>query len=400
VAGHPAWARRPLLLAPNLVRRFYRGGGLVRAFRHVEEIADSWWSEDWIGSCVETGGAVDSVAGSGDGLSSAAASDGSSVLLRDVIAASPEAMLGSGPRVHPDRPDLLVKLVSAATRVPMHAHPGRSFAKRYLGSPFGKTEAWVILAATGEGAEAPYVGVGLQPGVGRAELADLVRRQDHAGFAAALVRRVAGKGEVYLIPAGTPHFFGPQILVLNVQEPSDHTVLAEWDGAAAERQARMGLDWDTAIDAFELESGRTPQTPQEALQPATRLRSSADGAELRLVGPAADEFFDITRLEVTGQLPVADGRFYIGVVVGGSGTLEFDGGTQGLTRGDAYVCPATLPHLLAAGSEPLAVIRCLESRLPLAAAPKRPGAGATGRSHRSVKQRRETTSPGERTPLR
>jgi mannose-6-phosphate isomerase len=342
---------------------------MVRAFRRDAEVADSWWSEDWIGSCVTTGGASGSTADGRSGLSSVTADDGSLVPLRDVLAASPDVMLGRRPRVNPDRPEVLVKLVSAATRVPMHAHPSRSFANRYLGSPFGKAEAWVVLATASEGTEAPYVGVGLQPGVGRAELADLIRRQDHAGFAAALVRRVARAGEVYMIPAGTPHFFGPQILVLNVQEPSDHTVLAEWEGAATEQQARMGLDWDTAIDAFELESDRTPRTPQEALQPTTRLRSSADGVETRLVGPAADQFFDITRLEVTGQLPVVDGRFYIGIVVGGSGTLTFDGGTQGLTRGDAFVCPATLPHLLAvAGSEQLAVIRCLESRLPPAAA--------------------------------
>lgn len=338
---------------------------MVRAFRRAGGTADSWWSEDWIGSCVTTGGGAGSTTGGRDGLSSVTAGDGSSVLLRDVLAASPGAMLGPGPRVRPDRPEVLVKLVSAATRVPMHAHPSRSFAKRYLGSPFGKTEAWVVLATAGTGVEAPYVGVGLQPGVGRAELADLVRRQDHPGFAAALVRRVARAGEVYMIPAGTPHFFGPQILVLNVQEPSDQTVLAEWDGAATEPEARMGLDWDTALEAFELEPGRPPGTPQEALQPTTRLRNSAGGAELRLVGAAADEFFDITRLEVTGQLPVVDGRFYVGIVAGGSGTLEFDGGSQGLTRGDAFVCPATLPHVLAAAeSELFNVIRCLESRLP------------------------------------
>jgi mannose-6-phosphate isomerase len=335
---------------------------MVRAFRRVEGTTDSWWSEDWIGSCVASGDAAGSTIGGRDGLSSVTAGDGSSVLLRDVIAASSGAMLGPGPRVRPDRPEVLVKLVSAATRVPMHAHPSRSFARRYLGSPFGKTEAWVVLATADTGTEAPYMGVGLQPGVGRAELAGLVGRQDHAAFAAALVRQEARAGEVYMIPAGTPHFFGPQILVLNVQEPSDHTVLAEWDGAANEAEARMGLGWDTALEAFELEPGRTPATPQDALQSTTRLRSSAGGAELRLVGPAADEFFDITSLEVTGQLPVADGRFYVGIVAEGSGALEFDSGSLGLTRGDAFVCPATIPHVLAAGSERFRVIRCLESR--------------------------------------
>jgi mannose-6-phosphate isomerase len=328
---------------------------MVRAFRDVEGVEDSWWSEDWIGSCVMTN--------AGDGLSSVTRADGLPVLLRDLIAADPGGMLGPGVRARHDRPELLVKLVSAATRVPLHAHPSRSFAKQHLGSPFGKTEAWLVLATTAARGEDPYVGVGLQAGLGRAELADFVRRQDHAAFEGALVRRVPQAGDVYLIPAGTPHFFGPQILVVNVQEPSDHTVLAEWEGASTESRARLALDWDTALEAFELEPGSGPASPTEALQPTIPLRRSAGGAELRLVGPAADEFFDLTRLEVSGQLDVADGRFYIGLVIDGSGTLEFEGGSQSLTRGDAFVCPATMQHVLSAGAQQLTVIRCLESRL-------------------------------------
>lgn len=75
----------------------------------------------------------------------------------------------------------------------------------------------------------------------------------------------------------------------------------------------------------------------------------------------------VTRLEVTGQLLVDDGRFYVGIVAEGSGTLESDGGSQGLALGEAFVCPATLPHVFAAGgSARFTVIRCMESRLAAA----------------------------------
>jgi hypothetical protein len=37
---------------------------------------------------------------------------------------------------------VLVKLLSPAGPVPLHAHPTRAWARRHLGSPFGKTEAW------------------------------------------------------------------------------------------------------------------------------------------------------------------------------------------------------------------------------------------------------------------
>ena len=34
---------------------------------------------------------------------------------------------------------------AAAGQVPLHAHPTRAWARRHLGSPFGKTEAWILL---------------------------------------------------------------------------------------------------------------------------------------------------------------------------------------------------------------------------------------------------------------
>ena len=44
-------------------------------------------------------------------------------------------------------PALLVKLLDAGERLPVHFHPGRAFAREQLGMRFGKTEAWIILEA-------------------------------------------------------------------------------------------------------------------------------------------------------------------------------------------------------------------------------------------------------------
>src|SRR5690606_72691 len=40
---------------------------------------------------------------------------------------------------------LLVKLLDAGERLPVHAHPDRDFARQRLGSPFGKTEGWIVM---------------------------------------------------------------------------------------------------------------------------------------------------------------------------------------------------------------------------------------------------------------
>src|SRR5262252_4757218 len=55
---------------------------------------------------------------------------------------------------------VLVKLLSPAGQVPLHAHPDREWARRHLGSRFGKTEAWILLDTPGEGTEPAYAGIG------------------------------------------------------------------------------------------------------------------------------------------------------------------------------------------------------------------------------------------------
>ena len=56
---------------------------------------------------------------------------------------------------------LLVKLLDARERLPVHCHPTRQFARDVLGSPFGKAEAWIVVATRQvPGAEPPNVRVG------------------------------------------------------------------------------------------------------------------------------------------------------------------------------------------------------------------------------------------------
>src|SRR5439155_27078643 len=72
-------------------------------------------------------------------------------LLRDAIAAAPTAFLGPA---HEQRlgadPALLVKLLDAGQRLPVHFHPEEDFARTHLGSAHGKTEAWIVVETRGE----------------------------------------------------------------------------------------------------------------------------------------------------------------------------------------------------------------------------------------------------------
>src|SRR5205823_13103985 len=92
------------------------------------------------------------------------------------------------------------------------------------------------------------------------------------------------------------------------------------------------------------------------------LREQGANRVTALLGPAATNFFDATRLEVADELAVEDGRFYVGIVTAGEGSIEGDFGAEPLKRGDTFACAAGLGHRVRAGRAPLGVLRCLGPR--------------------------------------
>lgn len=111
-------------LPANQPETFYRGADRIAEFRNVPTLPDR--PEDWVGSVTSRFGLAPS------GLSTLV--DGR--VLGEAIAADPRWWLG------PERADtgVLVKLLDAGQRLPLHAHPDRRFATAHLASPYGKTE--------------------------------------------------------------------------------------------------------------------------------------------------------------------------------------------------------------------------------------------------------------------
>jgi mannose-6-phosphate isomerase len=354
--------RRPLRLPYHALYRFYEGGSQTRAFRGLTNRPDDWWSEDWVGSCTVANNAGPD--GRPQGLSNVEVPDVGSVPLKTLIEAHPAEMVGER---FAERwgaiTGVLVKLLSPAGQVPLHAHPSRAWARRHLDSPFGKTECWILLATPGDGREPAYAGIGFQPGVGRAWFADAVRRHDNRAIRATLHRRDVAPGEVYVAHAGVPHCLGPGISFIEVQEPSDHIVIPETDGSDDDG-ATMGLGWDEALDMIDYEGADRVATFARAVQVATPVREHHGSRETRLVNPDVLEFFDATRLDVEDELPVEDGRFSIAIVTAGGGTVEGDFGSEPVRTGETIAFAASLGHQFRAGTSPLRVVRCLGPMVP------------------------------------
>src|SRR5215468_3088360 len=349
--------RQPLPLAYHPLYRFYEGGSLTRRFRGLPERPDDWWSEDWVGSCTCANNTGPD--GRAQGLSTVELPGAGTVTLKEAIEALPEEMVGArfagtwGPIT-----GVLVKLLSPAGQVPLHAHPARDWARRHLGSRFGKTEAWILLDAPGDGTEPAYAGIGFVPGIDREWFAGAVRRHDNAALRDTLHRTGVHPGEVYVAHAGVPHYLGPRISFIEVQEPSDHIVIPETAGDD-DAGATMGLGWELALDMIDYTAADAETTFARARQRPRVVRASRGSREVRLFHDDVLPFFDATALEVGDEIEVSDGRFSVAIVVAGAGSIEGDFGSATIRPGGTIALPASLHRRARARTGPVRVIRSL-----------------------------------------
>jgi mannose-6-phosphate isomerase len=305
---------RPERLTPTRVYRFYQGGLLIDRLRGEAE-RDTDHPEDWVGSITAANnpGRDEPEAG----LSRLA--DGG--LLRDAVAADPQGWLG--PAAATGTTGVLVKLLDAAQRLPVHAHPSRVFASEHLGSPFGKTEAWIVLATREEHAD---VWIGPREPVDAATYRAWIEAQDLDALLGSLHRVPVRAGDVIYVPAGVPHSIGAGVLIAELQEPTDFSIVCEWQGFPIDPDdTHLGMGWDAALGAFDLRAHKP----------------------VRVLPEEAREFF------WADDNPSPAGRFAIWIVTAGEG--EIDG--MPARAGDTLAVPAAVDNVRVTGG--LEILRCL-----------------------------------------
>ena len=323
----------PTLLPVNQFDHFYRGGDRIGALRHGP--GGPMRPEEWLGSTTARWGQ------SPAGLT--VLPDGR--VLRDAVEADPSAWLGDayverfGPNV-----EVLVKLLDLGQRLPVHYHPNRSFAKTHLGLAHGKTEAWYVLDAP----EGGQVGVGFKEAMNLAQVGDWVRNRDSEALLGALQTRTVRTGDAILVPSGMPHTVQDGVFVLELQEPTDLSILLEWQGLAVDGfvDGHLDLGFDLALQALET----TAVSPSD-LDRLVLPREEIARAGLTAAMPAqADPYFRLHRVD-TGAGPVSiDAGFGILLVTDGEGTLLSAAGTMPLRKGDAVLVPFAAGDFVVDGS--------------------------------------------------
>ena len=327
----------PIPLPPNQPPdRFYAGGPRIARFRGLDTSAPRT-PEDWLGSTTTLFGDPEL------GLTRI-----NGQLLRDLIAAEPEHWLG-GDHTAAFGTDnqLLVKLLEAGQRLPVHVHPDDAFAAEHLGLAHGKAEAWYIV----DGGE---VFLGFTRDVPPAELAELVAGQHTEELLGLCHQREVSPGDTVFVPAGLPHAIGAGVFLVEVQQPEDLSILLEWkdfeiDGA---QHGHLGLGFDRALDAVQTRGISGAEAD------ALITRESSDTSALV---PAADRYFRIERLLPGVPTVLAPGLAVL-VTLAGAGELTSIGGVQPLSPGTVLLLPHAAGALTLTGS-----VHAIACRPPLPA---------------------------------
>jgi mannose-6-phosphate isomerase len=313
---------KPVLLPVNQFDHFYRGGDRIGALRHGP--GGPQRPEEWIGSTTARFGS---------------APQGWSVLpdgrlLIEAIDADPQGWLGAD---HVARYgtsiEVLVKLLDLDQRLPVHLHPNREFARTHLGLAHGKTEAWYVLDAP-EGAQ---VGVGFRDAMPPEVVAAWVAAGDSDALLSSLRTRTVRPGDAMLVPAGLPHTVERGVFVLELQEPTDLSILLEWQDFAVDgdKDGHLDLGFPTALQAVDY----TGVTDAD-LDRLVIARESIEGAGLRSIMPReADGYFRAQRFDAAAGPVTVDAGFAIVLILDGAGTLATATDTISVSRGDALVMP-------------------------------------------------------------
>lgn len=293
--------------------RFYTGGPRIRDFRQISGSA-THEPEDWLASTTTIFGERS--------LGLSALTDGE--WLRDAIARDPIAFLGAEHVTQSGaNPLLLTKLLDAGQRLPVHFHPDGTFASAHLGRSHGKHEAWYMLKTAD-------VYVGFKEDTSFDRVLELVKCQDSAVLLSLLNRVRVSRGDTVFVPAGVPHAIGAGAFLVEVQQPTDQSILMEWHSFDIEESdCFLGLDHQTALSNL----NRTGLTRSDLESLISRRSASARSAALVA---SATTYFRIEEHDARSSSMIDQG-YQVIVILEGSATIrESDNGVS-VKRGDTLL---------------------------------------------------------------
>ena len=222
---------------------------------------------------------------------------------------------------------LLIKLLDARELLSVQVHPDDTYARANEGK-FGKTEAWVVLSCE-PGCKIAY---GLETG-GR----DLRQVVESGDIESVLNWVPVRPGDVLYIPAGTVHALGGGIQCYEVQQSSDVTYrFWDWGRVGKDGQPRE-LHTEKALDVSRVGD----------------ILPKCEGATVLKKGGSvtyyiSDGNFELCRLNVSGKMPLHDGRMHM-ITPMAPCKITWEGGEISVMPFSTVLIPAALENVFIEG---------------------------------------------------
>lgn len=347
-----------LLLPPNRVWRTYLGGKTLDVFEKKGNPTDGHYPEDWVVSTTRADNQGRENL-SREGLSTIEL-EGQEIVLKDLFAKFPGETLGERhARQYGATTRFLVKFLDSAIRLHVQCHPTAEFAKKYLNSASGKTEAYVILK-TREEVENPYVYLGFQHLPRIEEFKNAVLQQNIDSILSCFEKIPVRPGEVFIVPGGLPHAIGEGVLMVEIMEPTDFAVRIEFErgGYVLPEEARFmgkGIDFGLSMFNFDETSVQEVRT-RYFLQPKLIHQYDDSIIECSLIDEQVTSCFRVNKLYLTGHLKKEEESFYVGIMTNGTGTISSHDLTYGMKMGDKFLVPFKTDQVQLASQEGMEIV--------------------------------------------
>jgi mannose-6-phosphate isomerase len=311
-----------LFLPPNRVWRTYPGGMKLDLMEGREHPVDAHFPEDWIGSTTRAvnKGREHLIE---EGLSKVTIGK-ETLTLKALCEKYPDALLGAAHVAkYGANTQFLLKFLDSAIRLHIQCHPTIPFAKKYLNSNSGKTEAYVILSIREEVRE-PYIYMGFQHPPSQEDFKRMIEQQDTEAILACFDKIPIKPGDVFMVPGGMPHAIGEGVFMIEVMEPTDFAVRIEFErgGYVLPEESRfMNRGIDFALSMFNYEPTPVERIKERYFCKPQVLEKQNKSTEYRLIDEQKTPCFSVNRIDIKDCYIKEADTFYIGIVSKGSGTI-------------------------------------------------------------------------------
>ncbi|GAF71967.1 unnamed protein product [marine sediment metagenome] len=328
-------------LQSNAIEHIYKGGKMRAEFRGEENPTDDYRSEDWIFSTNRaiTPGKDNPI----DKGISRIEDEGEKILLTDLIETNPLLALGSE---HVQKYDkqigVLLKIFNVAEGefLPIHWHPDDRFAKAHLDSDMGKVEAWYVMNASKDA----KAWIGWNKGMYEEEIATFMERQDTEEILSEMNEVQLRPGTLLPIPSGVVHAIRGATCILEVQQPTDFSVLINYNDFECDREeALLQLHFETVIRSLDRRN-----FDQSILQ---RLFNEIDAStrdRIELIPYYMVRNFGMLSMKFDGSFKkfIKSESFYCMTVMEGKGVLMSPFKKIEVEKGKSYFVPYYLRSLV------------------------------------------------------